>query len=158
MSTLITVVGKIKFVSMIFLESLDNNLKIFEFEQCFFTSDIIFNVTFSGLLQRRLDYFFIINNVKEFILDTEIKLDFSSDHSPIKEKQSQHKSRSWKFNNSSLFDNIFKEKLKQHIQNIKDDNDLSNNPLTKWEFLKYKICKFTVRFAKTHCKKKTKQG
>ena len=77
-----------------------------------------------GFLQRRLDYFFISNDIKEFILDTGIILAISSDHSPIllsfsKEKQNNKSSGFWKFNNSLLPDNIFKEKLKQHIQNIK---------------------------------------
>ena len=31
----------------------------------------------------------------------------------------------WKFNNLLLSDNISKEKLKQHIQNIENDNELS---------------------------------
>ena len=37
----------------------------------------------SRFLQRRLDYFFISNNVQEFILDTDIIRAISSDHSPI---------------------------------------------------------------------------
>ena len=41
----------------------------------------------SGFLQRRLDYFFISNNIQEFIIDTDIDTDIipaiSSDHSPI---------------------------------------------------------------------------
>ena len=37
----------------------------------------------SGLLQRRLDYFFISNNIQEFILDTNIIPAISSDHSPF---------------------------------------------------------------------------
>ena len=54
----------------------------------------------------------------------------SSDHSPIlisfsKEKQDRKSSGFWKFNNSLLSDNIFKEKLKQRIQNIESDNELS---------------------------------
>ena len=79
------------------------------------------------VLQRRLDYFFIFSNIQEFILDTKIILAISSDHSPIlisfsKEKQNKKNSRLWKINYLLLFDNFFKEKLKQHIQNIKNDN------------------------------------
>ena len=93
-------------------------------KQCTFRQQYV-----SGFLQRRLDYFFISNNIKEFILDTSIILAISSDHSPIlmsfsKEKQNNKSSGFWKFNNSLLSDNIFKEKLKQHIQNIK--NELSS--------------------------------
>ena len=71
----------------------------------------------SRFFQRRLDYFFISNNIQEFILDTGIIPATSSDHSPIlvfffKEKQKSKSSGFWKFNNSLLRDNIFKEKLK----------------------------------------------
>ena len=96
----------------------------------------------SEFLQRRLDYFFLSNNIQEFILDTDIIPAISSDHSSVliyfsKEKQDSKSSGFWKFNNSLLSDNIFKEKLKQHIQNIESDNELSNDPQTKWGFLKY---------------------
>ena len=37
----------------------------------------------SGFLQRRLDYFFISNNIQEFILDTNILQAISSDYFPI---------------------------------------------------------------------------
>ena len=115
----------------------------------------------SGLLQRRLDYFFISNNIQEFILDTDIIPAISSDHSPIlisfsKEKQHSKSSGFWKFNNSLLSDNTFKEKLKQHIQNIESDNELSNDPQIKWELLKYQIRRFT-RFSKTRAKEERKQ-
>ena len=79
------------------------------------------------VLQRRLNYFFIFSNIQEFILDTKIILAISSDRSPIlisfsKEKQNKKNSRLWKINYLLLFDNFLKEKLKQHIQNIKNDN------------------------------------
>ena len=113
-------------------------------------------------LQRRLDYFFISNTVQEFILDTDIIPAISSDHSPILISFSQEKQHSksfgfWKFNNLLLSDNIFKEKLKQHIQNIESDNELSNDPQIKREFLKYQIRKFTIRFSKTRAKEERKQ-
>ena len=115
----------------------------------------------SWVLQRRLDYFFISNNIQEFILDTDIIPAISSDHSPVlisfsKDKQNNKSSGFWKFNNLLLSDDIFKEELKQHIQNIKNDNELSNDPQIKWEFLKYQIRKFTIRFSKMCAKGRTK--
>ena len=116
----------------------------------------------SGFFQSRLDYFFISNNIQEFILDTDIIPAISSDHSPVlisfsKDKQNNKSSGFWKFNNSLLSDDIFKEELKQHIQNIKNDNELSNDPQIKWEFLKYQIRKFTIRFSKMRAKKERKK-
>ena len=86
----------------------------------------------------------------------------SSHHSPIlysfsKENQNNKSSGFWKFNNSLLFDNILKEKLKEHIQDIKNDNKLSNDPQIKWEFLKYQIRKFTIRFSKMRANEERKQ-
>ena len=88
----------------------------------------------SGFLQRRLDYF--LCNIQEFILDTDIIPVISSDHYPIlifcsKEKQNNKIPKFWKFNSLLLSDNIFKEKLKQHIQNIKNHKELSNDPEIK---------------------------
>ena len=60
-------------------------------------------------------------------------------------------------NNSFLFDDIFKEELKKHIENIKNDNEFSNDPQIKWEFLKYHIPKFTIWFSKIRAKKERKQ-
>ena len=56
-----------------------------------------------------------------------------------------------------LSDNIFKEKLKQHIQNIKNDSELSSDSQIKWEFLKYQIRKSTIKFSKMRAKEERKQ-
>ena len=56
-----------------------------------------------------------------------------------------------------LSDNIFKEKLKQHIQNIKNDSQFSSDSQIKWEFLKYQIRKFTIKFSKMRAKEERKQ-
>ena len=85
-----------------------------------------------GLLQRRLYYFFISNNIQDFILDTDIIPDISNNHSPIliffsKEKQNDKSFRSLIIR-LIMSDNIFLKKLIQHIQNTKNDNELSNDP------------------------------
>ena len=56
-----------------------------------------------------------------------------------------------------MSDDIFKEELKQRIQNIKSDNELSSDPQIKWEFLKYQIRKITIRFSKMRAKEERKQ-
>ena len=109
-----------------------------------------------------LYYFFISNNIQEFILDTNIIWAISSNHSPIlisfsKDKQKNKSSGFWKFNNLLLSDDNFKEKLKQHIQNIKNGNELPNNPQIKLEFFRYQIRKFGIRFSEMHAKEERKQ-
>ena len=56
-----------------------------------------------------------------------------------------------------LSDDIFKEELKQHIENTKNDNELSNDPQIKWEFLRYQFLKFRIRFSKMCAKDERKQ-
>ena len=63
----------------------------------------------------------------------------------------------WKFSNWLLSEKVFKEKSKQHIQNIKKDDELSNDSQIKWEFLKYRIRKFAIRFFKVQAKEGWKQ-
>ena len=97
------------------------------------------------------------------VLDTNIIPAISSGHSPIliyfsKEKQNNESSGFWKFDNSLLSDNIYKEKSNNHIQHIKNNNELSNHPQIKWKFHKYQIRKFTIRFSKMHAKEEQKQG
>ena len=40
---------------------------------------------------------------------------------------------------------------------MKNDSELSNDPQIKWEFLKYKIRKFTIKFSKMFAKEERKQ-
>ena len=96
---------------------------------------------------------FFVSNIQEFILDTDMIPAISSDQSPILiffSKEKRNKSSG--FNNSLLSDNIFKEQLKQHVQNIKNDNELSNDPQLKWKFFKTQIRNFTITLSKIHAK------
>ena len=56
-----------------------------------------------------------------------------------------------------MSDKIFEENLKQHIQNIRNDNDLSIDPQIKRTFFKYQICKFTLKFSKIRAEEEPKQ-
>ena len=104
---------------------------------------------------------FISNNIQEFILDIDIIPAISSDHSSILISFSKKKKKKsygfWKFNNSLLSENIWEEKLKQCIKNIKNNNEVSNHPQIKWKFLKYQILNFTIRFSKMGAKEEQKQ-
>ena len=99
---------------------------------------------FSGLIQRRLDYIFVSNNIQENIKDINILPSFCSDHSPLfVNYQTSNDFRLgkhfWKFNSSLTKDedHIFKEK-----------------PQAQWEFLKYEIRKFSIAFSKKKSEEK----
>ena len=59
--------------------------------------------------------------------------------SSVKEEQSRGREY-WKFNNSLNEDDHFVESLKSYIKSFKPSFD---NPRVNWEFLKYKIFRFS---------------
>ena len=109
----------------------------------------------SGFLQRRLDYFFVSNNIEEFVIDAKVLPAFLSDHSPILISYSPYsdieKSAGfWKFNNSLLLNENYTVSLKKLISDTKtkfNSDDFADSQV-KWEFLKYEIRKFTIEFSK----------
>ena len=105
---------------------------------------------FSGVIQRRLDYLFISNSLQESIGKIEILNSLQSDHSPIKccfnTTFNYIRGKGlWKFNNS-LVEN--KESVEKMIAHIEDTVESFENDHSKWEFLKYQIRKFTIKFSK----------
>ena len=110
-------------------------------------------------MQWRLDYIFISNSLQESVKKTEILNALSSDHSPVfcyfvNNDTFARGSGVSKFNNSLLFNIEFVKKLKIHIENVKSNlqEKSSFSDLSKWESLKYKICKFSISFSKNLAK------
>ena len=105
------------------------------------------------VIQRRLDYLFISNNIQEHVEKVDILPSFMSDHSPVfitinLNSNLERGNYGWKFNNSLLNDEIFVSKMIDHIENIKNNFTDEQNPHVKWEFLKYELRKFSISFAK----------
>lgn len=117
------------------------------------------------VLYRRLDYFFVSNDLQPFIEMTDILPSPSTDHSAVTLKiksfceDSPRGSSFWKFNNSLLEDSIYIEQMKIKIQEVK--NELSNMnilcPRSRWELIKYEVRKFTMKYAKARAKKLRKK-
>mgnify|MGYP001794690185 CR=1 FL=1 len=113
----------------------------------------------TGFIQRRLDYFFISNELQESTIKADIIASFSTDHSPIlfsiKFQDAPLRGKgTWKFNCSLLKNNEYVEKMKNHITltlaKVEEEN-ISNAHL-KWEYLKYEIRKFTIYFSTNKAK------
>ena len=56
----------------------------------------------------------------------------------------------WKFNNSLALNSDFVDKMKAHIVNTQKNLDKENikDDQARWEYLKYEIRKFSIKFSK----------
>ena len=113
----------------------------------------------SGFIQRRLDYFFISNNIQEIVKDSDILAAFSTDHllvifSLLFKKDKNRGKGLWKFNNSLTANDEFVDKMKIYIKDILENMDKENiiDEQLRWEFLKYEIRKFSIIFSKNLAK------
>ena len=55
---------------------------------------------------------------------------------------------SWKFNNSLTTDKCFVDSMKSNIPTFYEKSKELKDPVTRWEFLKYKIRQFTINYSK----------
>ena len=102
------------------------------------------------------------NSLQESTKNVDILAALLSDHSPVflnlTKCENIHKGNGfWKFNNSLLFHEEFKIMLKDHISNtiMFLETETSLNFRSKWEFLKYEIRKFSMKYSKTLKKNET---
>ena len=118
----------------------------------------------SGFIQRRLDYFFLSNLLRESVNKTDILAALSTDHSrllfSLKLRTDENRGKGlWKFNNSLSMNSDFQTKMKFHIKctletlEIEGINDLQ----VRWEFLKYEIRKFSIEFSKLQAQNMKKE-
>ena len=93
--------------------------------------------------QRRLDYFLISACLQEAVQTIEIIPSVQSDHSTLKlnfcNVQNEARGRGcWKFSNSLTQDKEFVEAMKNAIPNFCKCASSFDDPIMKWEFVKYK--------------------
>ena len=116
-----------------------------------------------GILNRRLEYIFISNKLQEFSNKAITLSIFKSDHSSVSVIISNYKkiklgSGLWKFNDSLISDEDFTEKLKNFIENLKEDLDSEHSfdEQVKWEYMKFEIRRFTISYCKIRSKNNRK--
>ena len=109
----------------------------------------------SGILQRRLDYLFISNNMEELVKNVKILNALSTDHSPLfcsfLDFTNISRGRGLqKFNNSLISNTNFVDEMKTLIQKVifGFENDTYLTDQVKWELLKYDIRKSAINFSK----------
>ena len=110
------------------------------------------NCTRAGLVQSRLDYFFISTQIGNQISKCAIKPGFKSDHSLLQISfdllHTQMRGGSyWKFNNSLLDDNTYIAMIKDEIKTICQTTHMEDKN-TLWEFVKCQIRTATISYTK----------
>ena len=103
----------------------------------------------TGFIERRLDYIFISNCLQEFVINTDILLVLSTDHSPLlishfSDKSDKNGNEFWKFDNSLVYHEVYVEKMKKIMTKINNSSESMESAQTKWEFSKCEILKFTI--------------
>ena len=97
------------------------------------------------MIQRRLDYVFVLDSFQDSTHQVEILTGIQSDHSPIliqcRSPDEERRGPShWKFNNSLLLDSEYIELANSEISDLLDPMTLqTGDPTVKWEFIKYNI-------------------
>ena len=111
------------------------------------------------LLQRRLDYMFLCNNLQEYVTSIDILPSFMSDHSPVFVKidtlgNDKRGSYCWQFNTSLLKDPDFVSQQNNIITTTIESfaSMALADPHLKWELLKYEVRKFSIKYSKKRVK------
>ena len=102
---------------------------------------------------RRFDFFLIADNLQcdikacKFLLLFKVTTHlFCMGITSIQE--GQHRGRGyWKFNNSLTNDPVFVNSLKEEINNVASCFDKEQDPRVNWEYLEYKIFRFSKDYA-----------
>lgn len=115
--------------------------------------------SFFGIHSTSLRLHFHTNSIQEYINTTDILPALSTDHSPVLisfclENIEEKSAGFWKFNSSLLFDDQFTSILEAFIKETKTklNSEEIDDPQIKWEFFKYEIRKFVIKFSKLRAK------
>ena len=117
-------------------------------------------ITFQDTYSEGLIIFFVSNKLQESIKNTDVLASLSTDHSPIsftirRSKIIAKDKGLWTFKSSLTLNREFVEKMKEHIStclNLLKKEDILDDQV-RWEYLKYKVRKFSIKFSKPQTKK-----
>ena len=110
--------------------------------------------------QSRLDYWFIPFNLQDYISSVDIIPSISTDHSAIllclEIRNKKFGAGYWKFNSSLCFDKTFCASLRDSFKEWKEEAN-SFNAISSWDFLKFKIRRFSQRYSKSKAQRERKE-
>ena len=103
------------------------------------------------LIQSRIDYFMISNNLQDYIVSTDIIPSIWSDHSAVvidikHLPECERGSGYWKYNSSLNTDIIYTNTLCHKIVQWNSNYETLVDKRTVWELMKYEIRKFTMSY------------
>ena len=103
-------------------------------------------------VQSRLDYFLISLSHQDLVSNTSIIPSVSSDHSAVqihvKITNEKFGGGYWKFNSSLCSDEVFCITLRENFSDwLVESCDF--NPMTQWDYLKFKIQRFSKKYSKS---------
>ena len=106
------------------------------------------------LIEHRLDYFLISNELQEDVEHIDILPSVASDRSVVHLKfalfgQNSRGKSYWKFNNSLTEDTTFVESMKVKIKEVMQEISETDDPRVSWESLKYKMRQFARQYSIT---------
>ena len=112
--------------------------------------------SFNPLIQRRLDYFLISNNLQSSICSSEILNTISTDHSVVTLSvnllpNTKFGPSHWKLNTSLLTEKEYVDALKNNIDKWKEEIP-DGSAKTRWEYVKFKIREFSIHHSKEKAK------
>ena len=106
----------------------------------------------------RLDYFLLSENITNYIIKTQIKPGYNSDHSLVSIEidfvKLDRGPGVFKMNNSVLLEHEYQNQIRQDIETIGTLNK-DSNPNTLWELIKGSIRNVTIKYT---CAKKKKEN
>ena len=107
-------------------------------------------------ISSRLDIWFVSDILQDYCTDVDIKPSVRSDHSAItlslKALANVRGKGYWKFNNSFLEENDFISGITQEYQKWLQEGEVFENIMMTWEYVKYKIREFSIRYGKVKAK------
>ena len=117
-------------------------------------------ITFQDTYSKGLIIFFVSNKLHKSIKNTDIFASLAIDHSPIsftlKRLQVIAKGKGlWIFNSFFTLNKEFIGKIREHASiclNFLEKGNILDDPV-RWEYLKYKVRKFFIKFSKVQAKK-----
>ena len=103
------------------------------------------------LVQTRLDYFLVTNEITDMVSSVDIVPSACSDHSSVTIKlnlipDTQKGRGYWKFNSQYLEDEEFVTRMSEILQNTTNFNNDIEDKRVAWEWIKYEVRKYCIKY------------